>query len=49
MVKAIHRKSGLARTHRLPAELFKHNDYRRFAEVHATLLKQVGRPPFVVS
>ena len=48
-VKAIHRKSGLARTHRLPAELFQHHDYRRFAEVHATLLKQVGRPPFVVT
>jgi DNA gyrase subunit B len=48
VVKAIHRKSGLARTHRLPEALFKHNDYRRFAEVHATLLKQVGRPPFEV-
>jgi DNA gyrase subunit B len=48
VVKAIERKSGLARTHRLPAELFKHNDYRRFAEVHGVLLKQVGRPPFEV-
>jgi len=48
-VKAIHRKSGLARTHRLPAELFKHHDYRRFADVHSTLLKQVGRPPFQVT
>jgi DNA gyrase subunit B len=45
-VKAIERKSGLARTHELPAELFKHHDYRKFAEVHAVLLKQVGRPPF---
>ncbi|MGH2980852.1 MAG: DNA gyrase subunit B, partial [Solirubrobacterales bacterium] len=49
VVKAIHRKSGLARAHRLPDELFKHHDYRRFAEVHSTLLKQVGRPPFEVS
>jgi DNA gyrase subunit B len=48
MVKAIHRKSGLARTHRLPESLFKHHDYRKFVEVHATLLKQVGRPPFQV-
>jgi DNA gyrase subunit B len=47
-VKAIERKSGLARTHRLPRELFEHHDYRKFAEVHATLLKQVGRPPFEV-
>jgi DNA gyrase subunit B len=49
VVKAIHRRSGLARTHRLPAALFEHHDYRRFCEVHATLLKQVGRPPFTVS
>jgi DNA gyrase subunit B len=48
-VKAIHRKSGLARTHRLPEGLFKHHDYRKFVEVHATLLKQVGRPPFQVA
>jgi DNA gyrase subunit B len=49
VVKAIERRSGLARTHRLPAELFSHHDYRKFAEVHAVLLKQVGRPPFEVS
>jgi DNA gyrase subunit B len=48
VVKAIERKSGLARTHRLPRELFDHHDYRKFAEVHAALLKQVGRPPFTV-
>jgi DNA gyrase subunit B len=47
-VKAVERKSGLARTHRLPRELFEHHDYRKFAEVHAALLKQVGRPPFAV-
>ncbi|MBS1679958.1 MAG: DNA topoisomerase (ATP-hydrolyzing) subunit B [Actinobacteria bacterium] len=49
MVKAIARSSGLARTHRLPRELFEDNDYRKFAEVHAALLKQVGRPPFTVT
>jgi DNA gyrase subunit B len=49
VVKATHRKSGLARTHRLPESLFKHHDYRKFVEVHATLLKQVGRPPFEVT
>ncbi len=47
-VKAIERKSGLARTHRLPKELFDHHDYRKFAEVHGALLKQVGRAPFEV-
>jgi DNA gyrase subunit B len=48
VVKAIERKTGLARTHRLPAELFAHHDYRKFVEVHEALLKQVGRPPFEV-
>jgi DNA gyrase subunit B len=48
VVKAIERNSGLARTHRLPAMLFSHHDYRKFVEVHEALLKQVGRPPFKV-
>jgi DNA gyrase subunit B len=48
VVKAIERKTGLARTHRLPAALFTHFDYRKFTEVHEALLKQVGRPPFEV-
>jgi DNA gyrase subunit B len=49
VVKAIARSSGLARTHRLPRELFEDNEYRKFAEVHAALLKQVGRPAFTVT
>ncbi|HEX7059261.1 MAG TPA: DNA topoisomerase (ATP-hydrolyzing) subunit B [Solirubrobacterales bacterium] len=48
VVKAIERRSGLARTHRLPKTLFEHHDYRKFVEVHGVLLKQVGRPPFEV-
>ncbi len=48
VVKALERKSGLARTHRLPTELFSHYDYRKFTEVHEALLKQVGRPPFEI-
>ena len=48
VVKAVERKTGLARTHRLPAELFSHHDYRKFVEVHEALLKQVGRPPFEI-
>jgi DNA gyrase subunit B len=47
-VKAVHRRTGLARTHLLPGALFKSNDYRHLVEVHAELLKQVGRPPFAV-
>ncbi|MGB7587207.1 MAG: DNA topoisomerase (ATP-hydrolyzing) subunit B [Solirubrobacterales bacterium] len=48
VVKAIERKTGLARTHRLPRELFEQYDYRKFVEVHVALLNQVGRPPFEV-
>jgi DNA gyrase subunit B len=48
VIKAIERRSGLARTHRLPAALFSHYDYRKFVEVHEALLKQVGRPPFEI-
>jgi len=49
VVKAIHRSDGLAQTHRLPASLFKSGEYRHLVEVHADLLKQVGRPPFTAS
>jgi DNA gyrase subunit B len=49
IIKAIHRRSGLARTHRLPSKLFGSNDYRKLVEVHGELLKQVGRPPFEVT
>ncbi len=48
VVKAVERKSGLARSYRLSRQLFDHHDYRKFAEVHAALLSQVGRPPFEV-
>jgi DNA gyrase subunit B len=47
-VRAVERKTGLARVHRLPKQLFEHHDYRKFAEVHVALIKQVGRPPFTV-
>ncbi len=49
VVKAIHRASGLARTHALSTDLFKSNDYRHLVGVHGELLKQVGRPPFRVT
>jgi DNA gyrase subunit B len=45
-IRAVHRKSGLARIHSLPATLFGSTEYRHLVEVHADLLKQVGSPPF---
>jgi DNA gyrase subunit B len=49
VVKAVHRATGLARTYEFPAELFKSSEYRGLADVHKSLLKQVGRPPFEVT
>jgi len=49
VVKAVERKTGLARTHRLPRSLFTTNDYRQFVRVHAQLLELAGTPPFTVT
>lgn len=48
-VKAVHRRSGLARNHVLPARLFEGNAYQRFAAVHAELQGTFGRAPFTVT
>src|SRR3954452_6907125 len=47
-VRAVERRSNLARTHRLPKALFTANEYRQLARVHAELLKLAGPPPFTV-
>jgi DNA gyrase subunit B len=47
-VRAIERRSNLARTHRLPRAMFGANEYRQLARVHAELLKLAGPPPFTV-
>jgi DNA gyrase subunit B len=49
VVRAVHRRDGLARTYELSAALFETHDYRRLVESHGELLKQVGRPPFRVT
>jgi DNA gyrase subunit B len=47
-VRAVERRSNLARTHRLPRAMFGANEYRQLARVHAELLKLAGPPPFTV-
>ena len=47
-VRAVERRSNLARTHRLPKALFTANEYRQLARVHAELLKLAGPPPFTI-
>jgi DNA gyrase subunit B len=49
LVRAVHRRDGLAKAFELSAGLFESNDYRRLVESHKELLSQVGRPPFKVS
>jgi len=49
VVRAVHRRDGLARTYELSAPLFESHDYRRLVESHDELLKQVGKPPFRVT
>jgi DNA gyrase subunit B len=49
LVRAVHRRDGLAKAFELSATLFESHDYRRLVESHRELLSQVGRPPFKVS
>jgi DNA gyrase subunit B len=47
-VRAVERRTNLARTHRLRRSLFDANEYRQLARVHAELVKMAGTPPFTV-
>jgi DNA gyrase subunit B len=49
VVKGAHRRTGLAREHRMRKELFDDNAYEQLIEAHAKLRELVGEPPFVVS
>ena len=49
LVRAVHRRDGLAKAFELSADLVESHDYRRLVESHRELLSQVGRPPFRVS
>jgi DNA gyrase subunit B len=47
-VRAVERRTNLARTHRLRRSMFDANEYRQLARVHAELVKMAGMPPFTV-
>ena len=47
-VRAVERKTNLARTHRLRGAMFDANEYRQLSRVHAELVKMAGTPPFSV-
>jgi DNA gyrase subunit B len=48
-VKAVERRSNLARTYRMQRSMFAANEYRQLARVHAELIKLSGAPPFTVA
>jgi DNA gyrase subunit B len=47
-IKAVDRRSNLARTHRIRRSLFEANEYRQLARVHSELVKLAGTPPFAI-
>ena len=48
VVRAVERKTGLARSHRVRRGLFESHDYRQFLRVHRQLVELAGTPPFEV-
>ena len=47
-VKAVERKSNMARTLKIKRTLFEANEYRQLNRVHAELVGMAGTPPFTV-
>ena len=47
-IRAVERKTNLARTHRLRRSMFDDNGYRQLSRVHSELVKMAGTPPFTV-
>ena len=48
-VNGTHRRSGLARDHKLPKELFESQAYKELVDAYAKVVGVMGKPPFVVS
>jgi DNA gyrase subunit B len=48
-VNGTHRRSGLARDHRLPKELFESQAYKELVDAYAKVVGVMGKPPFVAS
>jgi len=48
-IKAVERRTNLARTHQLRRSLFETNEYRQLIRVHQELVRMAGTPPFTVT
>jgi DNA gyrase subunit B len=49
VIRAVERKSGLARTHRVRRSLLEAHEYRQLLRVHEQLVATAGTPPFTIS
>jgi DNA gyrase subunit B len=49
VVKGTHRRSGLARDHKLPKELFESQAYKELVDAYAKVVEVMGKPPFVIT
>ena len=49
IVKGTHRRTGLAREHKLPKALFDSQAYKELVDAQLKLVAQVGEAPFVVA
>ena len=48
LIRSIEKGSGLARTHRMPIELFDSAEYLGLLKLHAEIVKLTGNGPFIV-
>ncbi len=48
LIRSVEKGSGLARTHRMPVELFESAEYLGLLKLHAELVKMTGNGPFIV-
>jgi DNA gyrase subunit B len=48
LVKGTHRRSGLAREHKLPKALFESQPFKELVDAYAKVVSVMGKPPFTV-
>jgi len=49
VVKGTHRRSGLAREHKLPKALFDSQPYKELVDAYAKVVGVMGKPPFAIT
>jgi DNA gyrase subunit B len=49
LVKGTHRRSGLARDHKLPKELFESQPFKELVDAYAKVVSVMGKPPFRIT